>query len=143
MEQLWIIPILVALIPALYYLFDIYKRRNDHATKDMDLANLLQKTETDFSNGMLKIEEMKKDGHSKKQLEKYADAITTTYLNSIDNMCTQYLDGKVDKERFKKIFFEYIRQVMENPNMKKFLDTATTKHRAIIKVYKKWYDLEK
>jgi len=59
-------------------------------------------------------------------------------LNAYEEACMKYLDGKVDKERFKNTYVDEIRKIVKN-NEAKF---GTTSYTAISKVYKEWNDLE-
>lgn len=61
-------------------------------------------------------------------------------LNAYEEACAKYLDGKVDKERFKKNYSVEIRQLVEKYSEKY---GATTPYKATIKVYNKWNNLEK
>ena len=61
-------------------------------------------------------------------------------LNAYEEACAKYLDGKVDKERFKKNYSVEIRQLVEKYSEKY---GATTPYKATIKVYNEWNNLEK
>jgi hypothetical protein len=63
-------------------------------------------------------------------------------INAYEDACSKYLDGKVDKTRFKKGFHAEIRQLVENQNYKPYFAPPSTRFKAIIKVYSEWYDLE-
>lgn len=65
------------------------------------------------------------------------------YLNAIEEACAKYLDNKIDKKRFKKAYSSSVRKVVENQNFKKYFDPVTSKYKAILKVYDKWFNLEK
>lgn len=65
------------------------------------------------------------------------------WLNAYDEACAKYLDGKIDKERFKKMYSVEIRQIVEDANTKSYYDGAATRYRATLKVYNEWNDLEK
>lgn len=65
-------------------------------------------------------------------------------LNAYEEACAKYLDKKVDKGRFAKLYKSEIKQVVENNDLKqKYFDGVTSKYKAILKVYKEWEDLEK
>lgn len=63
--------------------------------------------------------------------------------NAYDEACAKYLDGKVDKNRFKKLYYTEIKNLVENENTKPYYDTIDSKFQATIKVYKEWNNLEK
>lgn len=63
--------------------------------------------------------------------------------NAYDEACMKYLDGKIDKERFKKSYNIEIRNLVENPNFSELYDKITTRYKATVKVYEEWNDSEK
>lgn len=64
------------------------------------------------------------------------------HLNAYEEACAKYIDKKVDKSRFKKMYKNEIKQLMEDINHKKFFDAITSKYKAILKVYNEWENLE-
>lgn len=71
------------------------------------------------------------------------DSATEEFLNAYDEACQKYIDSKVDRERFKKSYFNEIQSIVENHIFKSKYDFTTTRYRATVKVYKEWVDLEK
>lgn len=65
------------------------------------------------------------------------------YLNAYDEACAKYIDNKIDKVRFKKMYVDEIKNLVECKNGKEKIDTDTTRFRAIRKVYNEWNNLEK
>ncbi|WP_321834367.1 hypothetical protein [Clostridium butyricum] len=65
------------------------------------------------------------------------------FLNSYDEACQKYLDKKVDKQRFKKSYMVEIQSIVKNTSFKEKYDTQSTPYKATVKVYNKWFDLEK
>lgn len=61
------------------------------------------------------------------------------FLNAYEEACMKYIDGKVDKVRFKKTYFKEIQNVVER-NESEF--GPSSPYTAIKKVYKEWFDLE-
>lgn len=64
------------------------------------------------------------------------------FLNAYDEACQKYLDGKVDKERFKKSYFIEIQSIVKSVDFKQKYDTQSTPYKATVKVYNEWFDLE-
>ncbi len=58
--------------------------------------------------------------------------------NAYDEACMKYLDGKIDRERFKKTYGNEIRKIVENEGFKEVYNELTTKFQATVKVYKEW-----
>lgn len=66
--------------------------------------------------------------------------------NAYETACMQYIDGKVDKERFKISYHVEIRQLVENkePSFQRlFHPKDTSRYKAVWRVYNLWNDLEK
>ncbi len=82
----------------------------------------------------------------KRMLELYIkqfDLAIENNLNAYEEACAKFLDKKVDKKRFKKIYKTEIRKLVENREFTKYFDGVTSNYKAILKVYKQWEDLEK
>lgn len=63
-------------------------------------------------------------------------------LNAYEEACAKYIDKKVDKKRFKKLYYDEIKKIVETQDLKDYYKFGS-KYCAIKKVYNKWYDLEK
>ena len=64
-------------------------------------------------------------------------------LNAYDEACAKYLDCKVDRERFKKLYHDEIRQLLNEATNKDKYCESHTKFHATNKVYIEWNNLEK
>lgn len=65
-------------------------------------------------------------------------------INAYEEACSKYIDGKIDKDRFKKTYNTEIRQLVENSNLNSsYFNPLTSKFKAILKVYDEWNNLEK
>lgn len=66
-------------------------------------------------------------------------------LNAYETACGQFIDGKVDRERFKKTYHSEIRQLCDPKNeayASLMHPQATSHFQATWKVYQQWYNLE-
>ncbi len=63
--------------------------------------------------------------------------------NTYDEACARYLDNRTDRERFKKMYFDEIRNIVESNETKEFYIWPQTKYRATYTVYEEWFNLEK
>lgn len=63
-------------------------------------------------------------------------------LNAYDEACAKYIDSKVDKERFKKLYFEEIKQLVENESLTEYYSETQTRYKATVIVYKEWNNKE-
>ena len=87
-----------------------------------------------------------KAADDKKLIETYETILGSAIennLNAYEEACAKYLDRKVDTKRFRKAYYAEIRQLVENQELKKYLDPVTSKYKAILKVYNEWENLEK
>lgn len=64
-------------------------------------------------------------------------------LNTYDEACAKYLDSKVDKERFKRSYHKSIRNLIESGDFEKYFNTPCSSYKCILRVYDKWFNLEK
>lgn len=132
---------------------DIYEEQTKIAMGqfEMTIREQLSKTTnrvSDVSREMAflfsKEDKSEEDKRKLEGLELVFNSAVEANLNVYEEACSKYLDGKIDKERFKKNFFPEIRQLVEKEDLKKeYFDGVTSKYKCILKVYKEWYDLEK
>lgn len=64
------------------------------------------------------------------------------YLNAYEEACMKYIDGKIDKTRFKKTYFEEIRNIVRDKSYKEQFDFSSTYY-AIKQVYDEWNNQER
>jgi hypothetical protein len=64
-------------------------------------------------------------------------------LNAYEEACAKYLDKKVDRKRFKKIYKAEIKQLVENQSHTIHFHPTTSRFKAILKVYNEWENLER
>lgn len=79
-----------------------------------------------------------------KAYKTFSDSAVQGYLNAFDIACQRYLDGKLDKIRFKKTYFTRIKELFDHNNMYFVFirDRATTKYHALHAVNAEFHDLE-
>lgn len=90
------------------------------------------------SQGLKPEEEAQLDAYE----QSFAAAIQN-YLNAYEELCAKYIDCKIDKIRFRKSFAVELRNLVEREALKKYFDTASSRYKAILKVYNEWENLEK
>ena len=103
-------------------------RQNIENRKDkyIDLANKLSE---DKSNNEILIRSLK--------------SALESYLNAYEDACGKYIDNKIDKKRFKKTYFNEIKNIVENQNTCNYYNMVSSKYKATKKVYEEWFDIEK
>ncbi|ELG4788259.1 hypothetical protein V9657_004456 [Vibrio vulnificus] len=74
--------------------------------------------------------------------QKNFNASVQTLMNTYDDACSKYIDGKVDKIRFKKNYRYEIRNLLENKDLKEYFDPLTSRYKPILNVYTEWENME-
>jgi hypothetical protein len=66
-------------------------------------------------------------------------------LNTYELACGMYRDGKLDRERFRRQYFEEIKKLYDGGSQayKDRLHSPSTPYRAIQAVYEEWFNLER
>lgn len=75
-------------------------------------------------------------------LQASVSAALEEVANAYDEACMKYLDGKVDKTRFKKTYINEIKNWVESDAVKNKYVMPQSKFHATVKVYNEWYNLE-
>lgn len=63
--------------------------------------------------------------------------------NAYEEACSRYLDEKIDKERFKRMYLVEIRNLVENKDQEEYFHPSKSRYKCILKVYDEWNNLEK
>ena len=63
--------------------------------------------------------------------------------NAYDEACAKYLDGKVDKQRFKQLYVNEIRNWVDSEAVKDKYIMPQSRFHATVKVYDEWNNLER
>lgn len=82
--------------------------------------------------------EVEKNPESRMLIFAYS-AAEESYRNTYEDACGKYLDGKIDKERFKKMYQREIRRLVEEEPHKEFYSGLQTPYVSTAAVYKEWY----
>lgn len=104
----------------------------------MQIRELILNTRSRYEDKVVQV----KDEKDEELREALLDSALEGLLNAYDEACAKYLDGKVDKERFKKLYRDEIRQLVDDEVIKEKYREPQTKFHATVKVYKEWNDLE-
>ncbi len=71
------------------------------------------------------------------------DAAQEDLRNAYEEACSRYRDGKVDKERFKRMYSTEIKQLVEDEIQNAHYSNIMSRYECTIKVYEEWFKLEK
>lgn len=113
---------------------------------EFQIASNIRETENRVSD--IGIEVAKNLGEDvednvKEMFRKVFNQAIESNLNAYEEACAKYLDGKVDKDRFKKNYHKQIRRLIEDSkDLMKYFDKPSSAYKCILKVYNEWYNLE-
>lgn len=62
------------------------------------------------------------------------------YRNAYEEACSKYLDGKIDKERFEKMYLIEIQNLVTNTDQKIHYDATQSHYRCTLAVYNQWFN---
>lgn len=104
---------------------------------EIQLAQYIHQTEQNIIDIGLKL------GNDENILSKVLSSAMELNLNAYEEACAKYIDGKMDKERFKKNYHVSIRRLVESNEYSSYFNPTTSSYKAILKVYNEWNNLEK
>ncbi|WP_157416965.1 hypothetical protein [Bacillus cereus] len=78
----------------------------------------------------------------KTRLLQILNSLIENNLNAYEEACAKYIDNKVDRDRFKKMYKVEIRNLVEKEELEIYFNGVKSRYKAILKVYKEWEDLE-
>jgi hypothetical protein len=61
------------------------------------------------------------------------------YRNAYEEACGKYIDNKIDKIRFEKLYKQEIYKLVNDENQKQFYATNQSTYTSTISVYKEWF----
>lgn len=119
---------------------DLTKTANDMqmAQVEMQIRELILSARSRYEDKVVQFKGVEDEELSKAMLDSALEGV----LNAYDEACAKYLDGKVDKERFKKLYHNEIRQLVDDVAIKEKYREPQTKFHATVKVYTEWNNLE-
>lgn len=82
--------------------------------------------------------EVEKNPTSKVAQQAYF-AAEEMYRNAYEDACGKYNDGKIDQERFEKMYKQEIYKLVNDPDQSKYYATNQTPYATTVSVYKKWF----
>lgn len=110
---------------------------------ELQLSQNIDETKRHVTNIILQVSQYE-DGNVPQLLEESLKSAVESNLNAYEGACGIYLDKKIDVKRFKKIYNNEIKRIVEDETHNKFFHPeGTSSYKAIWKVYKMWNDLEK
>lgn len=98
-----------------------------------------------FVDGRTKEELNERDKRRLEPLFKRMNSCIEEYLNAYELACGKYIDKKIDRDRFKKLYIDDIRNLSraQDPFKSLLHPEGISKFQAFWKVYHEWHDHEK
>ena len=146
--------IISTILSALAFLFSIYTFvKNKKLTQR---TNELSEIQAKTGQGQLEIQlrelinaasheityygvELEKNPTSKILIRSFESA-EEQYRNAYEEACSKYLDGKIDKERFEKMYLIEIQNLVTNIDQKIHYDATQSHYRCTLAVYNQWFN---
>lgn len=120
-----------------------------HASVELEIRNAIENSKNQIQNLSITFAPLKVKStrtHDEEALfdfhKKALDSGIESMLNQYDDACAKYIDGKIDKNRFKKTYNKEIRNIVENKEFEAYFNPTTSNYKPILIVYKEWFDLE-
>ena len=80
----------------------------------------------------------KEEEYTLETYKKSFNATVETLMNVYDEACSKYIDGKVDRLRFKKTYKYEIRNLLENEELSEYFKPLTSRYKSILAVWDEW-----
>lgn len=109
---------------------------------ELTIHQLLSQAKKDISEITILIAENSEKGRRDELMSNILKDALEREINAYEEACAKYLDGKVDKERFKRNYYLEIRRLVENEDLHEKFDAVSSPFKCILKVYKEWNDME-
>lgn len=87
--------------------------------------------------------EEKKNEDELKIYEQMLDSAQEDLRNAYEEACSRYRDGKIDKERFKRMYSTEIRQIVEDKVQNEHYNNIKSRYECTKLVYEEWFKQEK
>lgn len=106
---------------------------------EMQIRELILNARSRYEDLAIQLNAHENDVEYSKAVESALEGV----LNAYDEACAKYIDGKVDKERFKKLYHDEIRQLVTDSATQEKYREPQTKFHATNMVYTEWNNLER
>ena len=76
-------------------------------------------------------------------LQKIYLSLEELYRNAYEDACAKYIDNKVDRDRFKTMYFSEIKRLVDNEPHSIVYATNRSLYKSTLKVYEEWFHKRK
>lgn len=123
---------IISIIAIVISLISLYQsNKSAHGQIEIDIRNMITSARNRYEDLVL-------DNRDNDIYILIVKSSLENLINVYDEACSKYLDNKVDKKRFKKLYYTEIKNLVEHKETKPYYDTITSKFQDTIKVYKEW-----
>ena len=112
-------------------------RRTAYGNIELQIREMISEAKYRQLECMSKLAENPNNITLKNQLK----ALDEDVLNAYDEACAKYIDKKVDRERFKKMYMHEIRQLVESDDFAHKYNCIQSRFNATKRVYDEWNNL--
>ena len=140
----------IATVVNIFFYFSLTKEYNGLVKEQNKIAQgqaetsmreLIMSARRNVENIAEKVAQEDKD--VKAIYEKMFNSAQEDLRNAYEEACSRYRDGKIDKERFKRMYSTEIRKLVEDEDQKKIYDSISTPYQCTVAVYEEWFNFEK
>ena len=148
------ISIISAIISFCAFIFSIYTFSKNKALTQR--TNELSEIQTKTGQGQLEIQLRElinvasreiahyglelEQNPSSQTLIKALESAEEQYRNAYEEACSKYLDGKLDKDRFEKMYLIEIQNLVTNEDQREHYDATQSHYRCTLTVYNQWFN---
>ena len=107
-------------------------------------SSAASKTANDLTKGQVEMQIRSMITVAKAHFSEMSNQLAANPDNpTYDEACAKYLDGKVDKQRFKQLYVNEIRNWVDSEAVKDKYIMPQSRFHATVKVYDEWNNLER
>lgn len=103
---------------------------------EIQLRELINVASREIAHYGLELEQ----NPSSQTLIKAFESAEEQYRNAYEEACSKYLDGKLDKDRFEKMYLIEIQNLVTNEDQREHYDATQSHYRCTLTVYNQWFN---
>ena len=139
-----IITIILSIIATMISIYNLFSYKEDKkrnfGQSEIEVRNMINSSQMHFEEIIYNKLGKKLTNEEEEEYQLLIKSSKERVKNVYEEACMKYLDGKVDKVRFKKTYNREIRQLVEE-NQEDYKDVKNI-YDATLKVYKEWNNKE-
>lgn len=139
-----IITIILSIIATMISIYNLFSYKEDKkrnfGQSEIEVRNMINSSQMHFEEIIYNKLGKKLTNEEEEEYQLLIKSSKERVKNVYEEACMKYLDGKVDKVRFKKTYNREIRQLVEE-NQEDYKEVKNI-YEATLKVYKEWNNKE-